>query len=86
MLSLNTVQTYYFPSSQPKIWRKIPKIGGVSTLETLTFRMYDWTVMFMFMIVVSAYYTYLQQYLKSHMTLICLVKQVYAGAGRLTQP
>ena len=34
------MQTYYLPPSQPKIWRKIPKIGGVSTLETLTFRMY----------------------------------------------
>ena len=38
--SANTVQTYYVPPSQPKIWRKIPKIGGVLTLETLTFRMY----------------------------------------------
>ena len=40
MLSLNTVQTNYVPFSQPKIWRKTPTIGGVSTLETQTFRMY----------------------------------------------
>ena len=35
MLSLNTVQTDYVPPSQPKIWRKIKKIGGVSTLKLL---------------------------------------------------
>ena len=40
MLSLSPVQTYYVPPSQLKIWRKIPNIGGVLTLETLTFRMY----------------------------------------------
>ena len=39
-LSLNTMQTNYVPPSQPKIWRKIQKIGGVLTLGTLTFRMY----------------------------------------------
>ena len=43
MLSLNTVQTYYVLPSQPKIWRKVKKIGRVSTLETLIFRMYALT-------------------------------------------
>ena len=33
--------TLYVPPIQPKIWRKIQKIGGVWTLETLTFRMYE---------------------------------------------
>ena len=37
---LNAVQTWYVPPSQPKIWRNFQKIGGVWTLETLTFRMY----------------------------------------------
>ena len=39
VLSLNTVQTWV-PRSQPKIWRKTLKIGGVRTLRTLAFGMY----------------------------------------------
>ena len=40
VLCLNTVQTWYVPPSQPKIWRNFQKNGGVWTLETLNFRMY----------------------------------------------
>ena len=39
--SLNTVQILHVLHFEPKIWRKIQKIGGVLTLGTLTFRMYD---------------------------------------------
>ena len=48
VLSRNTVQTYWIPRSQPNIWRKIPKIGGVWTLRNLAFWMYALMYHFVF--------------------------------------
>ena len=50
---LNTVQTWYVRPSQPKIWRNFQKIGGVWTLETLTFRMYAFSSQYLQMYFLS---------------------------------